>query len=165
MLFCNRIITCKFIFHKIQRSSLRVLIESLMKSEHRSCCQRNCSGFEGFGSGSTRGCSIYYRPCGSTCNVGFSKGCHGRLCYAYSGGKAGPGRTGGCRQSAEISPGKLQCEQLHENRKYFQQNTTDNKAARNVSFLVLPAAVKQYQHAYVKQCRWLKYTLHHFFER
>lgn len=30
MLFCNGIITCKFICHKIQRSSLRVLIESLM---------------------------------------------------------------------------------------------------------------------------------------
>lgn len=149
MLCCNVITTCKFSCHKIQKNSLRVLINSLTKSEHRSCCKRNCSGFEDFGSGSTRGCSINYWPCSSACNVGFSKGCHGRLCYAYSGGKAGPGCTGGCGQSAEISPGKLwRCElwKTHYNcvkHSPKQEKNTTDQASRNVRELPITASSSQ----------------------
>lgn len=150
----------------MQRLSLKVLTESLVTCDHRSCCQRNCSGLEDFGSGSTRGCSIHQWPCGSPCHAGFSQGCHGRLCNADPGGQAGPGCPGGCRQSAEISSGKLGLEQLQElsntQRIYSKSAFSKERKGQKIrllgmfSFLFLSTALRQLQRAYVKQCRWYK---------
>lgn len=87
------------------RDSLQAADRTSLPFFSRGGCPGNGPGTEDLGTSGTGRGRIHRRPSWGPCDAGLCVGRDGRLCSAHPGGQAGPGVSGGCRESAEVGPG------------------------------------------------------------